>query len=89
MGENALFFQASSNLPEVITSRILLKYPSYYLRLMGIRRQLTIRINIVSIALALCHFGTAVLKFFPEAVLLYGGKWDSFIVLSASDRFHI
>ena len=68
-GGDALLFQASSNFPLTITGKILLKYPAHYLCLIGIHRQLTIRINIISIALALYYFGVAVLKSFPGTVL--------------------
>ena len=70
-GGDTLPFQPGSNLPQTITGKILLKYPAHYLRLIGIHCQLTIRINIISIALApaFCHFGAAVLKPFPEAGL--------------------
>ena len=68
-GGDALFFQTSNNFPKAITSKILLKYPAHYLRLIGIHCQLTIRINIISVALALCHFGATILESFPEAVL--------------------
>ena len=42
-GGDALFFQTSNNFPKAITSKILLKYPAHYLRLIGIHCQLYIK----------------------------------------------
>ena len=68
-GWDALLFQASSDFPQTITSKILLKYPAHYLRLIGIHHQFSIRTNFISIAFAASHLGTAILKPFPETVL--------------------
>ena len=68
-GGNTLLFQANSNFPKAVTGKILLKYPAHYFRLIGIHCQLTIRTDFISLAPAFCHFGTAVLKSFPETVL--------------------
>ena len=49
-GRDVLSFQTSSNFSKAITSKTLLKYPTYYPRFIGIHYQLTIRINIISIS---------------------------------------
>ena len=66
-GGDTLLFQTSSNFPKTVTCNIPCKYPAHYLRLIGIYRQLTIRTDFIPIALAFCHFGTAVPKTLPQA----------------------
>ena len=58
-----------SNFPKAVTSKIPFKYPVHHLGFVRIYFQFSIRIDRVSVALALCHFGAAILKPFPETVL--------------------
>ena len=68
-GGNALPFQTRSNFPKAVTSKIPFKYPVHHLGFVRIYFQFSIRIDRVSVALTLCHFGAAVLKAFPKAGL--------------------
>ena len=68
-GGNALPFQTRSNFSKAVTSKILFKYSVHHLGFVRIYFQFSIRIDRVSVALTLCHFGAAVLKPFPETVL--------------------
>ena len=65
-GGNALPFQTRSNFSKAVTSKILFKYSVHHLGFVRIYFQFSIRIDRVSVALALCHFGAAVLKTFSE-----------------------
>lgn len=65
-GENALLFQTSDNFPEAFSGFVLLENPCDYFGFFGVDDQRAVRGYIISVASALCHFGTAVLKAFPE-----------------------
>ena len=83
-GGDALPFQTSSDFPQTVASKILLKYPAHNLGLLGIYCQLTVRSDFISIAFAASHLGTAVLELFLRLALIASLFCITFITIFLS-----